>query len=287
MNEHEFRESLRASMSVNPEPPPMGDGPVLDAARRDRKRRRAMWAGAGSAAAVVAIAIGVVVVAPSSGGDGGVAVGDAPPTVQTTDASDPSDKQTETSWPNGQTDRTQTSGPEAEKGVTLLNELEAVVPDGYETPDDLVGNGELAGAPMRTHQAQYQDTVDDVEVWDYMADVGVTKGDSVGRLLAQVITPGAHAGEGCELAQVAWGVDGKCTEIVVGGKRVGVKTDPAPSAEAGQFEQWAVCRHDDGTVVSVAQSTFRAFTDFPPLKGPMFTADQLAELAADDRFHLD
>lgn len=297
MNEQEFRDALRTTMSATAAPPPMGEASVLDAAKRERSRRRALWAGAGSAAAVVAIAVGVVVVAPSIGGgeeDGGLGVGGAPPSVASTDATDAAgsdpDKPTETEWPNGQSDRTQTSGPRADQGVTLLTELEALVPAGFETPDDLKGTGDLAGAAMRFHQAQYADTVDGVEVWEYMADVAVTKGDGVGRLLAQVTTPGGRAeGEGCELfPAAAWSVsEGGCTDVVVDGRTVGVYTISSSDPVGDQFDQWAAYRHDDGTVVSVAQATHRAFTDFPPLSGPVFTAEQLAELAADPRFHLD
>ena len=304
MNEHEFRRALRTSMSATAEPPPMGEAAVLDAAKRDRTRRRAMWAGASSAVAVAAIAVGVVIVAPSTsgGGNGGdLGVGGAPPSVRPTEdlapehettparvVPDPGGGDTETQWPDGQTDRTATAGPQFDRGVALLAELAAVVPPGYESPDDLVGDGNSAGLPMRYHQAQYADTVDGVDVWEYMAETAVTKGDGVGRLLAQVSTPENRAtGEGCDLATVSWGVEGECAEIVVDGKRVGVVTATGHDPERNQFEQWASYRHDDGTLVSVAQSTYRSFTEFPPLSGPVFTARQLAELAADPRFHLD
>jgi hypothetical protein len=290
MNEHDFRNALHRNMSTTPEPPPMSEGPVLDAAHRDRRRRRAMWAGGGSAAAVVAIAVGVAVLIPSASGDGsGLEVaGQTSVSVTPTGESSPSSvstEETKPAWPNGQNDRTATSGPEHDAGVTVLTELEAAVPAGYESPDDLVGNGELAGSPMRTHQANYEDTFDGVEVWTYSADVAVTKGDGVGRLSADVRTPGGPTvGEGCDLPPY-WGGNGDCTEVVVDGKRVAVVAVPASGH--GQFDQWAGYRHEDGTVVYVAQAADRAFTDFPALDGLPLTTEQLAALAADSRFHLD
>ncbi|MCT2587505.1 hypothetical protein [Actinophytocola gossypii] len=291
MNEHEFRDALRTNMSATPEPPPMNEGPVLDAARRDRRRRRAMWAGGGSAAAVVAIAVGVAVLVPSGSGDApGLNVAAGQPSVsvtQTTEApsSAVSTEETEPSWPNGQTDRTATEGPEYDAGMTVLTELEAAVPAGYETPDDLVGTGDLAGSPMRTHQANYDDTFDGVEVWTYSADVALTKGDGVGRLSAAVRTPGGPGvGEGCDMPPY-WGGMGDCTEVLVDGKRVAVVTVPPGGRD--QFDQWAGYRHEDGTLVYVGQAADRAFTNFPALDGLPFTAEQLAALAADPRFHLD
>ncbi|MGH3761274.1 hypothetical protein [Actinophytocola sp.] len=290
MNEQELRHALRATMATTQAPPPMSEIPVLDAARQAARRRRAHWAGVGSAAAAVAvIGVAVVVVATTSGAGGPEAIIPAtPPTSTTTSGGDKEPSQTQ-SWPNGQTDRTASSGPEFDRGVFLLAQLDAAVPAGYESPDDLVGTGDLAGAPMKDHQAQYADTVDGVEVWEYMADAAVTKGDRVGRLLAEVTTAGNRStGEGCDLEPGLWGMEADdCTEVVVDGKRVGVFTAPTQRHRAAQFDQWAGYRHDDGTVVFVGQAGYRAFTNFPPLGELPLSARQLAELAADDRFHLD
>jgi hypothetical protein len=287
MNEQELRRAMRATMATATAPPAMNETPVLDAARRAERRRRARWAGVGSAAAAVAVVgVAVVVVAATSGAGGDQAAGPAGTTTTSTTKTGTTTRGTEPSWPNGQTDRTAPNGPEYDKGVALLTELGSVVPAGYELPDGLKGTGDLAGAPMQYHQAQYADTVDGSEVWEYLADVVVTKGSGYGRLLAEVHTPGnGMTGEGCGLKPGLWGMRGTCTEVVVDGKRVGVFTPDR--GEADQFDQWAGYRYDDGTMVFIAQAHDRAYTNFPPLAGPPLSTKRLAELAADPRFRLD
>jgi hypothetical protein len=292
MNENDLRQALRTTMATATPPPPMSEQSTLDAARLAERRRRAQWAGVGSAAAAVLVIAMAVVVVGATSGAGGPDTGalQPPPTTSSTTTSErPTDIGTSTSWPNGQTDRTASSGPEYDKGVTLLTELDASVPAGFEAPDDLKGTGDLAGAPMKEQQAQYRDTVDDVEVWEYMADAAVTKGDKVGRLLAEVLTPGNGAtGEGCGLAPALWGMEpSTCSEVLVDGKKVGVFTQDRPDGIGAQFNQWAGYRYDDGTVVWIAQASFRAHTDFPPLAKLPLTSQRLAELVADPRFRLD
>jgi hypothetical protein len=290
MNENELRQALRATMATASVPPPMNETPVLDAAQRAQRRHRARWAGAGSAVAAAAVVgLAVVVVATTSGAGGadvGGTGGSAASSTHTGTTTREQPSGTESSWPNGQTDRTAHKGPEYDKGLAVRTELDASVPAGYESPEGLKGTGELAGAPMRVHQAQYLDTVDGTEVWEYMADIVVTKGGGYGRLLAEVTTPGGETtGDGCDLQPGLWGMTGTCTEIEIDGKRVGVFT--AKRGEGDQFDQWAGYRHDDGTVVIIGQAHDRAFTNFAPLAGRPLTAKRLAELAADTRFRLD
>lgn len=271
MDEQDFRTALRTTVTATSQPPPMAANPVLDAARRDRKRRNTMWAGVGSAAAVVAIAVGVVIVAPSTPG-GGVEIGGTPSSTQPTE-------NTETMWPNGQTDQVAASGPEYDKAVTLVTELSAVVPSGYESPDDLVGDGELDGVRLKRHQAQYENGADEIKVWSYFADAPVTKGDGVGRLSVEVHTPvpGLSRPDGCDL-----GPADDCTEIMVGGMPVAV----FPVSEDDGVGQAAGYRYEDGTLVYLRQSTHFAYAGKPPLPALPFTSQQLAELATDRRFHV-
>jgi hypothetical protein len=288
MNEQDFRDALRHTMTVEA-PPPMSDAPVLDAAHRDRGRRRAMLAGIGSAFAVAAIAVGVVVIGPS--GDEGVQVGG--PAVQTTDQAnqppqtgtpDPDTKSTETSWPNGQTDRTATSGPQFDRGVTLAAALDAVIPAGYESPDDLTAGDAASGTyPLKSHQAQYVDTVNGTEVWSYDARAPLTKGNGVGELSVTVLTPGlGGTGQACDIAKSMGVPDGKCAEVTVDGKKVGVFA----SAEDANF-QTAVYRLDDGKSVAVTQSPVYSNAGRPGLDGMPMTSEQLAALAVDSRFDVD
>lgn len=267
MNEHEFRNALHASMTAVAQPPPMADHALLDAVRRDHRRRRTMWAGTGSAVAAVVIAVGVMVVVPSDGSRGNQVVGSAPPTtLPTTPSAEPrTDKQ------------------------KLVAALKSVVPAGYESPDDLMGNGMMADAPLQNYQ-----TIDtDSDHWAYRTHelhIPVTKDDGVGRLFVQVTGSGDPArGEACVAAAFTnWGVNSDtCTEVKVGDKRVGVVTDPDPGKRAGMFVQSASYLHDDGVIVTIAQAPYYADTSFPPLKTSLFTTEQLAELATDPRFHLD
>jgi len=276
MDEQDFRNALRATVTATSQPPPMAATPVLDAARRDRKRRHAMWAGVGSAAAVVAIAVGVVIVAPSAPGegDGGLGVGGTAPSVQPTDRTE----NTETAWPNGQTDQVADSGPEYDKAVALVAELSAVVPAGYESPDDLVGGGDLDGVRLKRHEAQYENSPDGTKVWSYYADAPVTQGGGVGRLSVEAHTqaPGLTGPDGCGLGPA------DCTEILVGGRPVALFS----FTEDDKVGQTAGYRHEDGTVVYLRQSTHFAYAGKPPLAALPFTSQQLAELATDRRFHI-
>lgn len=280
MNEQDFRVALHQAMAGQQAPPPMSDGPVLDAAHRDRRRRRALFAGVGSAAAVVVIAVGVVVLAPIDRNPAPSHVGGAQVTTTTTIPSPDKPSDTEPSWPNGQTDRTARQGPQYDRGVALAGELDVVIPDGYESPDDLrSGDGSFL---LKSNQAQYADTVDGVEVWEYMAIAPLTKGAGVGELIVEVHTPDAReTGQGCAMTPL-WGVQGSCTEISVDGKTVAVGT-----TDRDQFDQWAGYRYEDGTVVYVAQSKGNRNSGKPALDGLPFTQEQLAALAVDPRFRVD
>jgi hypothetical protein len=290
VNEQDFKNALRETMVSEPAPPPMNEVPVLEAAHRDRRRRRAMWAGLGSAAAVAAIAVGVVVVAPpaSGGAGGGVNVGgQQPPEIQSTqDAPQPSagGAKESTMFPPGMTDRTPTAGPQFDRGVALGTALDEVVPAGYEAADNLKGGGEPLDAVAKHHQANFEDTVDNVDLYSFMATTPVTKDDGVGMLIAEVRMPGTvAAGEGCALAPL-WGAKGACSELVVDGKRVAMVTD---IGEDDRIDQWAGYRHDDGTVVYIGQSADYWGSGLPALAGLPLTPQQLTAAAVDPRFNLD
>ncbi|MFI7678459.1 hypothetical protein [Actinophytocola sp. NPDC049390] len=293
MSEQDFRDALRRTMDTATAPPPMSDAPVLEAAHRDRRRRRTLWASAGTAAVVAAIAVGVVVVAPSKSGGDGVQVGNQPPGPRSTqDVATPTSANEQTggsavaeddteTLPPGMTDRTQRSGPQHERGVALAVALDDVVTAaGFGAPGDLEGNGDLAGSRLKHDQANYDGKVDGVEKWSYMAATPVTKGSGVGEMIVEVRTVDEQA-SGCELAPM-WGIDGQCREVMVDGKKVGVTSVNHPDQE--HLDQVAAYRHDDGTVVYVAQSLDYGFTNHPALTELPFTPQQLATLATDNRF---
>lgn len=285
MTEQEFRNALRGVMTATPAPPSMNSTVVLDAAQRAHRRRRAALAGTASAAAVVLIAAGAIAVtsltrddnSPNLGGVGGPAGGSG---AVTTDAPD-----TKTSWPDGQTDRTASQGPRADKGVELMDLLTASVPAGLQSPTDLkpAPGAELHG-DLRTHQAQFADEVAGKQIWEYMVSIPVGANGKWGRLLAEVHTAGNLVpGDGCALTAKFWGMGGECQLVTVGDKQVGVAIRPTGD---DRFDQWAGYRHPDGTVVFIAQARMYQMAGLPELAGVPLTPQQLAELAADPKFHL-
>lgn len=289
MNEQDFKNALRQTMTVQPAPPPMSDAVVLEAAHRDVKRRRAMMAGFGSAAAVAAVVVGVAVIAPGAGSGsapgGGVEVGaqqTTPPPASGT-ATEGAGKSSET-LPSGMTDKTERNGPNADRGRALATELDAVVPDGYGAPGDLMGKGgegQIEGT-LKWNQANLDSNAGGNQEWSYLAITPLTKGTGVGELVVEVSTPrdGTSTGAVCDLPPF-WGESGTCAEVTVGDKKVAVVNDTE------RFDQWAGYRHDDGTMVYVAQAAEYSGGGHPALAGPPFTIEQLAALAADPRFNLD
>lgn len=296
MNEDDFKNALRGTMDSTPVPPPMSDGPVLDAAKREVRRRRTLWAGAGTAASVTALVVGAVLIGSPGSAGGGEGLDVAAGAQSTSEVVATSESETpggtapssggapadpsKTDWPNGQTDRTASSGPRFDKGATLLDAVVGAAPDGYTTPDlpkPPNWHGEL-----KYHQAQFDDYAGDVEVWQYLASTPVARDGKVGQLAVEILTPGnAIRGDGCDMSETMWSMKGSCTEVSVGGKRVAVYTGTE------QFDQWAGYRHEDGTVVFAAQSLDYQPTGKPALTELPLGAERLAELATEDQFHLD
>jgi hypothetical protein len=250
MNEQELRDGLRGVVAASSPPPPMNPNTALDTGRRAHRRRRARWAGAGAAVAVTALAAGAVLALnrPDPGGVLPVDLGSAP-------AGSPADgpDNTKPSWPNGQKDRTATNGPQAQRGVDLLNALTAALPGTlvadpavkYPGTQDTVTNA----------QAQFLDKAGEKEIWDYLATTAVTTKAApkagTGRVIAEVYTPGKLGPDDmCDLARTFWGVGGDCTIYNVQGKQVGVVT----KSEDPRIGQVAAYRYSDGTVVFAAQS---------------------------------
>ena len=283
MNETDLKYALRGAMDAAGGRPPMDEVAVLDAAKRAERRRGALLAGGVSATAVAGIAIAAVALY-GNGGPGMDIIPAAP--GDPTAAVNPPDE-TAPSWPNGQTDRTAANGPRTGQGVALLDALAAPRPAGFDAPTDLTYDPALgyAGEP-RMHEAQFVERVGGTEVWEYRATAPISAGGGVGKLYAEVYTPGSHPGaDGCELAESLWGIGGECTVVDVRGTPVGVVT--AAGDPSRGFDQWAAHRRADGTVVFVAQARTYPQTLRPGLPQQPFTVEQLAALATDDRFDLE
>ncbi|GGO07958.1 hypothetical protein GCM10011576_12930 [Micromonospora parathelypteridis] len=274
-----MRDALRSEMASTTPPPPLSTGAMLGAARRAHFRRRAVWASLGSAAVVLAVT-GFAAVANPGGGrvyqpaGGGLPAG-------------PDSGDTKQAWPTGpdgrpQEDRTARAGTKHDQGVRLLNEVVSVVPAGYTKPDD-PANQPAEQRTLRTHQAQFEDKVNGVDLWSYMSSVAVAQGNGTGRVIVEVHDAGNPLPtEPCELAQNFWGMQGECQVETIGAAKVGVVVRPDSD---DRLDQWSAYRHPDGVVVFVAQGA-RLDENQPALKNLPFSVPELAALAVDERFHL-
>jgi hypothetical protein len=289
MNEEDLNEALHDVIVRSSPPPSMDPARALDQARRARKRRRVAWAGVAVVPLVVGVGVGPALVANHTGNRSAgqmVAGGTSttqpvstPRPVSTVTPTTPTTRKTGDPWPEGQVDRTATAGPRAARAVTLMNYLSSSVPPGFSTPNLKYPDGR----PMRSPQAQYASNDGEQDYWEYKADIPVQKDDRVGQLLVQSTTPdGKPAIDPCKLAKNCWGGTGSCTIVDVGGKKVGVVTTNG----RGSCDQWAAYRHDDGTVVYLAQAKKSDRSGRSPLTQPVFTIHQLAELVTSATFKI-
>ncbi|MET8359685.1 hypothetical protein [Micromonospora sp. NPDC005171] len=279
MNEEELREGLRSEMAGTTPPPPLSTTAALGAARRTHFRRRAVWASLGSAAVVLAVTGFAAVATP----DGHV----YQPAGQWPRATPDASGDTKEPWPTGpdgqpQEDRTARAGSKYDQGARLLTEAVSVVPAGYTTPED-PPNQSTEQRTLRTHQAQFEDKVNGVDVWSYSSSVAVAQNKGTGRVIVEVHDAGTPLPtEPCALAQTFWGMRGECQVETVGTTRVGVVVR---SGSDDRLDQWSAYRHPDGVVVYVAQGV-RLDESRPALTKLPFSVPQLAALAVDERFHL-
>ncbi|MEU4803172.1 hypothetical protein [Actinosynnema sp. NPDC023587] len=313
MNEDELKSALHDAMVASSPPPPMSPEAAVAAGQAARRRRKTAWGGAVAGLAVVAITVGAVLVPQLAGGSGEGAVIEAggrssdprpvPPGWSGVTATTPpsptgspaqtapstASGPTERRWPDGQTDRTATSGPRAEKSVRVLNELGSSLPPTFQAVDKQASGGGWSG-PMRYTQSQFATYYGrDEQSWEYLATTPVVRDGSpgVGRLWIQVATKGnrmSSTTSPCQASDAAWSIKGTCEVVDVGGKEVGYLT--AARGEESDLDELAIYRHDDGTVVYLGQSAAYRNTGHPALSGQVFTREQLAALVIDEKFHL-
>jgi hypothetical protein len=293
MNEEDLNEALHDVIVRSTPPSSMDPAHALDQARRAAKRRRAAWAGAAAVTlVVVGVGAGPVLVANYTGDrSAGQLVASGPsatPSALTTQPVTttqphatvaPTTRKTGDPWPEGQVDRTASAGPRAIRAVTLMTDLSSSVPPGFSTPALKYPDGRQ----MRWPQSQYASSDGEQDYWEYQAIIPVQKADRVGQLFVQSITPaGKPAATPCKVAQKFWGGPSTCTVVDVGGKKVGVVT----AKGSGSYDQWAAYRHDDGTVVYLAQARKTDLPSRSPLTQPVFSSSQLAELATSAKFKI-
>ncbi|TCC01924.1 hypothetical protein [Kribbella soli] len=293
MNEEDLNEALHDVIVRSGPPPSMDPARALEQARRVRKRRRATWAGLAVVPLVVGVTAGPALVTNLTGdrsvgqmvagGPGTPSVfppsASTPPVSTVAPTTAPKTRKTGDPWPEGQVDRTATTGPRADRAVALMNELTSALPPGFTSPDLKYPSGD----PMRWPQSQYASNDGEPDYWEYSASIPVQKDNRVGKLLALSTTPnGKPATDPCKLAKGFWGGTGTCAVVDVNGKKVGVVT----AKTGGDYDQWAAYRYADGTVVFVAQAKKNDRTDKAPLTQPVYTARQLAELATSPKFKI-
>jgi hypothetical protein len=288
MNEEDLNQALHDVIVRSSPPPSMDPARALEQGRRARRRRRAAWTGAAVVPLVVGVGAGPTLVANYTAGRpadqqvaGSTSTTQSVPTVTPTRVPTvaPTARKTDSPWPEGQVDRTASAGPRADRAVTLMNDLSSSVPPGFSTPSLKYPDGRS----MRWPQAQYASNDGEQDYWEYQAIIPVQKDDRVGQLLVKSTTPdGKPAMDPCKLAQKFWGGTGTCTIMNVGGKKVGVLTTNGH----GSYDQWAAYRHDDGTVVYLAQAKQSDHPRRSPLRQPVFTARQLAELVTSAKFKI-
>jgi hypothetical protein len=277
MNENEFRDLVHGTMSEASPPPPMELARTLRLGHRALVRRRAAWSFAGAGALAVVMLGGASLGHPGSAVLPGSSASPAPP------PSPRPSTQPGTPWPTGpggtpQQDRTARAGARYQAGVALMNTLIAALPAGYTVPANPPSSDTI---PPRYNQAQFAYRVSGTEVWEYEANVEVTRDGRAGRVLAQVTTPGnTLPRQPCALAQTFWDMRGDCQQVRVGAAQVGVVVRPATDH---RFDEWAAYRFPDGVVVYLAQ-TVHTDGGRPALATLPYTITQLATLATDTRF---
>ncbi|MFI5694707.1 hypothetical protein ACIA58_22830 [Kribbella sp. NPDC051586] len=289
MNEEDLNEAFHDVMVRSTPPPSMDPASALDQARRTRKRRTVTWAAVAVVPLVVGVGAGPTLIANYTGhrsagqmvaGATGTTPVPTPRSVSTvTPTAAPTTRKSNDPWPDGQVDRTATTGPRAARAVALMDDLGSSLPPGYSTPDLKYPDGRRMSYP----QAQYASNDGEQDYWEYMAVIPVQKDDRVGQLFVQSTTPdGKPATDLCKLARGFGGGTGTCAVVDAGGKKVAVLTTKGDA----RYDQWAAYRYDDGTVVYLAQTKESDNPSRSPLSQPVFTSQQLADMVLSPKFKI-
>ncbi len=282
MNEQDLKRAFEDVVVASSPPPSMDPGRALVVAHKARSKRRSSLVGALVAVLVVGVGLGSAFALNPKGAEEYMT--GAGPSSSSSKAAEPATEWGE-KWPVGQTDRTATNGPQADRGTMVLNELKASAPQGYDMPAlDYLEPG-MHGGMLRSQAQISTDKGENPEIWDYTATAPVRKDGKVGMVYVKVSMPDPKAPtEPCALARRSWGSgDAPCKIVEVGGKQVGVASIAAPDAGQGT---WATYRAANGWTVTIAQSAIYRYSGYPALDAEPFLTPQLAALAADPKFLL-
>ncbi|MEV6715558.1 hypothetical protein AB0M48_26360 [Lentzea sp. NPDC051208] len=281
MNEQDLKRAFEDVVVASSPPPSMDPGTALDRAHKARSKRRASVTGAAVAVLVVGVGLGsAFALNPQGTKDYVVGAGQS-------SSSHPGlpDTQWGEKWPVGQSDRTATNGPQADRGTQLLELAKASVPAGYEAPDLKYTDPTMHGGMLRAQAQISSDKGESPEIWQYTAYVPVRKDGKVGRLTVTVTTPNPNDPvEPCALVtRFKGGAGAGCKVYDVAGKQVGVVSSTTP----GQHDAtWASYPAANGWTVTVVQEEEYPHAGYPVLDRQPFFAPELAALAADPKFLL-
>ena len=287
--------AVRAGLS---RPAPAGtSGPVVRPADPGRR-----WLPVAASVAAVVAVVGLVAVVAEVGPDlGGGQTGSAGLTTAPGGGGGAKP---------GQGEHTASSGPEYDRAKRLLGTLQDSVPAGFTVPDGGAGQPggtdptsgpgmtmptigpDGSGMPAAYFQAvRDEGPYQGYQGYEYLADTIVSKGPQVGSLAVRVwVGVPEWSADPCVVVERIYWNDGSCRVVTTaGGERVAVVDADAAAPTPGsgpdrREEQWAGYRRADGPVVLVAQGPGVLNDRIPALDRPVFTAEQLAMLATDERF---
>jgi hypothetical protein len=285
MNEQDLKRAFEDVVVASSPPPSMDPGRALDLARKAQSRRRSSLVGAVVAVLVVGVGLGTAfALNPKGTTEYMTGAGPSSSNSSSSNAGVP-DTQWGDTWPAGQTDRTATNGPQADRGTQLLNLAKASVPAGYDTPDLKYKDPSMYGGMLHAQAQISTNKGETPEIWQYTAYVPVRKGEKVGRLTVHVSMPNpSDPSDPCELSKRFQGRnDAGCKIYEVAGKQIGVASPARLDQGTGT---WASYRAANGWTVTVMQEAEYPYSGYPALDGQPFLSPQLAALAADPKFLL-
>jgi len=282
MNEQDLKRAFEDVVVASSPPPSMDPGRALDLARKAQSRRTSSLVGAVVAVLVVGLGLGTAFALNPRGTTEYIT--GAGPSSSSSSTGMP-DTQWGDMWPAGQSDRTATNGPQADRGTQLLNLLKASVPVGFDAPDLKYKDASMHGGMLHSQAQILTNKGETPEIWEYTASVPIRKGDKVGKLTARVSMPNPQdPAEPCELSESFQHRNNvRCKIYEVGGKQIGVAS---PASFTQGNATWATYRAADGWTVTIMQEQEYSYGGYPALDGQPFMAPQLAALAMDPKFLL-
>lgn len=282
MNEEDLKRAFQDVVVASSPPPAMDPGIALDKAHKARSRRRASITGAFVAVLVVGVGLGsAFALNPQGTKDYVLGAG---PSSSSSNGGVP-DSQWGEEWPVGQSDRTATNGPQADRGTQLLELAKASVPAGYDAPDLKYQDPAMHGGMLRAQAQISSNKGETPEIWEYTAYVPVRKDAKVGQLTVTVRTPDPNGPtDPCVLAnRFQGGTATGCKTYDVAGTQVGVAS---PANPAQGYSTTAAYRAANGWTVTITQQEEYSYSGYPKLDRQPFFAPELAALTADPKFLL-